>query len=152
MKHTNQLQLFEIDNTMYIEKESDTIVCRHCNIKKDKKFFYIRNKVSEGTEPSRHSICQECVLEQKQIVKKLKEKNPFPVDSNYQCPLCLRDEKELKQNGRWKKQTPWTLDHCHDTQEFRGYICHDCNTALGRVLDDTNTLERCIKYLKGKIK
>jgi hypothetical protein len=151
VKHTNQLQLFEIDNTMYIEKESDTIRCRHCNIKKDKKFFDIRNKVAEGKEPSRHSICTECKINKEKTVKILKQTNPFPTDPNYQCPLCLRDEKELRRNGRWKKLTPWTLDHCHDTEKFRGYICHDCNTALGRVLDSTDTLKRCIKYLEGKL-
>jgi len=28
------------------------------------------------------------------------------------------------------------LDHCHDTDTFRGYICKHCNDGLGGFKDD----------------
>ena len=41
-------------------------------------------------------------------------------------------------------------DHCHDSGNFRGWLCMHCNTALGLVKDDPIILERMIAYLKEK--
>jgi hypothetical protein len=40
------------------------------------------------------------------------------------------------------------LDHCHRTGAFRGWLCHSCNTALGKLGDDIAGLQRAIDYLK----
>ena len=51
----------------------------------------------------------------------------------------------------WSADTEiWILDHCHFTNEFRGYICNNCNLALGRFNDDEKLLRKAIDYLKGK--
>ena len=42
----------------------------------------------------------------------------------------------------------WVLDHCHDTNTFRGYICQNCNTGLGGFRDDLTIIERAVIYLK----
>ena len=42
----------------------------------------------------------------------------------------------------------WVLDHCHDSQVFRGFLCHNCNLALGKLNEDIETLQRAINYLK----
>jgi len=39
------------------------------------------------------------------------------------------------------------FDHCHITGKFRGWICQRCNTALGFVKDNTETLQSLINYL-----
>lgn len=39
------------------------------------------------------------------------------------------------------------FDHDHATGEFRGWICHGCNAALGHVKDDIDRLEALIVYL-----
>ena len=36
----------------------------------------------------------------------------------------------------------------HKTGEFRGWICHNCNTALGLVNDDIQTLGLMLLYIK----
>jgi hypothetical protein len=41
------------------------------------------------------------------------------------------------------------LDHDHDTDEFRGWLCNDCNNALGKFRDSIDMLRRAINYLKG---
>jgi hypothetical protein len=41
------------------------------------------------------------------------------------------------------------LDHCHQTNTFRGWICNNCNLAIGLVKDNTQTLERIIEYLRN---
>ena len=40
------------------------------------------------------------------------------------------------------------LDHDHKTGKFRGWICHNCNTALGHAKDNIETLQGLINYLK----
>jgi len=39
------------------------------------------------------------------------------------------------------------FDHDHETGKFRGWICGRCNTALGLVDDNTEVLEKMIKYI-----
>jgi hypothetical protein len=47
----------------------------------------------------------------------------------------------------WKGD--WHVDHCHKTGQIRGILCHNCNTALGRVKDDPDILQALIKYLES---
>ena len=39
------------------------------------------------------------------------------------------------------------LDHNHKTGEFRGWICHRCNLALGLFKDNIGLLKATIEYL-----
>lgn len=52
------------------------------------------------------------------------------------CPLCKRGPKVL------------VRDHDHLSGKQRGHICHSCNLLLGRVGDDTDTIESLKKYLQ----
>lgn len=80
-------------------------------------------------------------------------------DKDYACPICERHEKDIvnsiyrvdKDYNVYKPnlKTPWCLDHDHDTGEVRGWLCHKCNTGLGRFKDSIKYLERAIKYLRG---
>ena len=45
------------------------------------------------------------------------------------------------------KEGPTMLDHCHVTGRFRGWLCHDCNTGLGKLGDDTASVRRALAYL-----
>lgn len=40
------------------------------------------------------------------------------------------------------------FDHDHSTGKFRGWICLNCNTALGHVRDDVEVLKKLILYLE----
>lgn len=42
------------------------------------------------------------------------------------------------------------VDHCHTTGVVRALLCFSCNTALGHVQDNTDTLRRMIDYLNVK--
>lgn len=39
-------------------------------------------------------------------------------------------------------------DHCHDTGRFRGWLCRECNLALGHVQDSIDRLHKLIAYLE----
>lgn len=41
------------------------------------------------------------------------------------------------------------LDHNHDTNAIRDFLCNKCNIGLGYFQDDINLLENAFKYLKG---
>jgi len=40
------------------------------------------------------------------------------------------------------------FDHCHTYGHFRGWLCRECNLALGNVRDDANRLLKLVAYLK----
>ena len=41
------------------------------------------------------------------------------------------------------------LDHDHATGEFRGWLCHSCNTGIGKLGDSVEGLEQALAYLRG---
>jgi hypothetical protein len=53
------------------------------------------------------------------------------------CEICGTDKKLC-------------YDHNHDTKEFRGVLCHWCNSALGDFKDNPRILLNAVKYLKGR--
>lgn len=58
------------------------------------------------------------------------------------CPVCGRTPMGgLRGRGRI------CVDHCHQTGKIRGWLCDDCNVALGRVDDRIDILKNLIKYL-----
>lgn len=58
------------------------------------------------------------------------------------CAIC----GEL--SGSNNRKDRLAVDHCHVRNEFRGLLCHRCNTALGLFKDDVGNLESAIQYLK----
>ena len=41
------------------------------------------------------------------------------------------------------------VDHIHGTRLVRGYLCHGCNSGLGKLGDTIAGLEEAIAYLKA---
>ncbi|WP_406509368.1 endonuclease VII domain-containing protein [Streptomyces sp. NBC_00212] len=41
------------------------------------------------------------------------------------------------------------VDHCHKTGKVRGVLCFNCNSAIGKLGDDPNTVRRAAAYLEG---
>ena len=72
----------------------------------------------------------------------------MPKNTNYKCPICLGTSDKVNGLGG-KKSGAWVIDHCHETESFRGWLCHTCNRCLGGFKDDEDILKRAIKYLEG---
>ena len=51
------------------------------------------------------------------------------------CEMCSLDK-------------PLFMDHDHDSGQFRGWLCTQCNTGLGKLGDSIEGLERAIAYLR----
>lgn len=41
----------------------------------------------------------------------------------------------------------WNVDHDHATGRVRGIICHNCNTAIGKLGDTLEGVLRAVRYL-----
>lgn len=62
------------------------------------------------------------------------------------CPVCGR-----KPIGGNRGKGRICVDHCHKTGKIRGWLCDDCNVALGRVDDRIDILKNLIKYLRKNV-
>lgn len=78
--------------------------------------------------------------------KELRKKHGPPPE-NHICPICTRSESEISSGGG-NKSTRWVLDHNHETNKFRGWLCHNCNMGIGAFKDNQEILSKAIEYLK----
>lgn len=61
---------------------------------------------------------------------------------NGKCAICGISHLELTERI--------SIDHCHETGNFRGLLCSCCNRLLGSARDNQNILENAIQYLKKR--
>lgn len=63
-------------------------------------------------------------------------------EQEHRCAICRRQDFGASTKKRW------SLDHDHNTNKFRGLLCHTCNLLLGYAKDDVGTLRHAIEYLE----
>ena len=71
-------------------------------------------------------------------MRTLRKYAPRPIPE--QCEICGAFGKDFKKGLNY--------EHNHNTGKFRGWVCTRCNTVMGMVKDNTETLFKIIKYLK----
>jgi hypothetical protein len=74
----------------------------------------------------------------------------YDLRRKYGITAAEYDELEKKQEGRCLiclEDRPLHVDHCHTTGVVRGLLCQACNTAIGKLGEDTERLNRAIDYL-----
>jgi hypothetical protein len=91
------------------------------------------------------SECKECGKKQNKIRNELKKLHGQP-PKDYNCPVCKREYNDIQYLGT--KKNNWCLDHDHKTGKFRGWLCHDCNKALGFFKDDVSLMKSAIEYVE----
>ena len=50
--------------------------------------------------------------------------------------------------GRAEPTRALAIDHDHETGKFRGWLCTQCNTGLGKFGDNTEGLKKALDYLE----
>ena len=109
--------------------QTPTKKCRKCSQEKALEEF----PLFSGQECGRKNTCKRCSNELASVRRRLRKHHPIPPPGS--CPACGRDTHK------------WVLDHCHHTDEFRGYICDSCNLGFGKFDDDPNMIQRALNYL-----
>ena len=135
-----QLELFKKLSYSHYE---DGLECNNCGIVQPVDNF---PRMPSGEIKRR---CNTCKRNQSVLVRHLKTLHPYP-DDTYCCPICDRGIKELEKKGQLRLKS-WVLDHCHDTETFRGWVCSNCNTGLGAFKDDVKRITRAKNYLENHI-
>lgn len=116
--------------------------CSKCSFELDVKEF----SPSSGGRYLRPE-CKSCAKKLAKRREELKKEHGYP-DSSYTCPICLKDENKLKGTGG--NASIWVVDHNHETDSFRGFLCHNCNRGIGVFQDSVARLQRAIVYLNDK--
>lgn len=78
-------------------------------------------------------------------------KNQFIFLANsYKLDAGLIERVYKEANGRCQlcgKKRKLVLDHCHETGVLRGFICMSCNSGLGHLGDNKDSLLLAVEYL-----
>ena len=127
-------------STLWGEEIIATKICAKCKKELPLNFFAKAN----GNYP--RSECRMCGTKQAKIREELKKQHQKP-GKDYICPVCNRGFKDIEFLGN--RKGGWCLDHDHKTGQFRGWLCHSCNKALGFFKDDTILLKSAIDYIEN---
>ncbi len=64
------------------------------------------------------------------------------------CAICLDALPALMSYEN--RRRGYAIDHNHETGQFRGILCVNCNTLLGMAKDSKKVLSNAISYLENK--
>ena len=133
-----QLLLFSVEDSTK-EQTKTTKVCSQC--KKElplSKAYFNENVNDKGVVDRFKHICRSCVSNNSRVIRELRKVAP-PVPEC--CELCNKPFREVKPKDIH-------LDHCHETQSFRGWLCKPCNVGLGMLGDNIEGLNKATDYLR----
>lgn len=124
------------------EKDKRTMLCRKCGVvhpvshfgKRAVEYEFGYCPVGSASVTGSARYCKSCAKEYAKA-KYLAHKMAPPKPSTCQCCGDAKQPKELH------------MDHCHETGDFRGWVCRNCNQGLGQLGDNVEGLTKAIKYL-----
>lgn len=113
---------------------NETRICILCYQEKDINQFEITTQTR--TKTYRKSGCRSCIKTRRIVEKDLQKIYGRTRPTGTPCDNCGKTSSRL------------SLDHCHDTGEFRGWLCQPCNTSIGVLGDDIDSLKKAVAYLE----
>lgn len=102
--------------------------CRLCNQYKTLEHFS-----SNGRKNAVENRCKECIKLNAWIRRELKKTAPPKPNK---CECCGKQTDVL------------CIDHCHNSLEFRGWICAPCNRGIGQLGDNIEGIKKALTYLE----
>tara|TARA_R100001143_G_scaffold62311_1_gene65276 strand:+ start:795 stop:1397 length:603 start_codon:yes stop_codon:yes gene_type:complete len=127
-----------------IGKATDMRPCKECKRVLGVTAFTTSNIRQDGSYYLMN-MCRECgnkVRQEQRIVAKNAPPAPDYCDSCYKPVLPL-------EGGRAGQNVKLQVDHIHGTHIFRGWICSNCNSGMGKLGDDLKGLLHCVLYLEN---
>ena len=97
-----------------------------------------RAKMSEEQRAHEREVNR---LSKKALLYGLSKDQVLAEEAKTHCPICGTEFTKERKSQR-------CFDHCHSTGQFRGVICLRCNTALGMMNDNVQSLKNAITYLE----
>jgi hypothetical protein len=119
----------------------ETKICRDCKEEKPIEQFSVNRKFYREDLPEKHyairrPACDSCRNKKLKIGK---EKKFWHRPINLTCPIC--HDEVLGSYAR--------LDHNHHTGKIRGWICDNCNTAIGKLKESSEVIQRAMEWIKN---
>lgn len=114
-------------------------VCVKCGVRQPEENFTVANGGGY-----RRTECNSCRNYSAKLRDKLRAVHKHP-EGDYECPICKRSVDDIPYAGRG---SGLVLDHCHETEQFRGWLCDYCNRGLGAFNDSLERLQNAIEYLR----
>ena len=111
-------------------------LCVECGKMLDSSTGYVNSKSQRTGKLYLNSACKPCHNHRVQVVAKLKQKHVQP-PAGSPCECCGRVSKLF-------------LDHSHDTDEFRGWICRECNSSIGLMGDSIEGVRKALAYMETR--
>lgn len=111
------------------------------------KAYYEKNKVKAFAQSKQW--CKENPEIRKLVVDNHNRKKrgmPLPLwPEPAACELC--EKPETRKHHKTGRVSGLSLDHCHETGVFRGWLCFNCNSTLGKVRDSSDLLLKMAAYI-----
>ena len=127
-----QLELFDSKAT---RNESGHLrICIKCKEEKSLEDFFTAYRKKDG-QPGKAYTCNACKKKLDATVRELRKTHVPPEDSKCECCGDI---------------TKLCLDHDHITEQFRGWLCLNCNHGLGKFKDNPEVLIRAAEYLNER--
>tara|TARA_A100001388_G_C28533003_1_gene386476 strand:+ start:42 stop:518 length:477 start_codon:yes stop_codon:yes gene_type:complete len=126
--------------------------CVGCKVSKPltKEYFGIVYRALNGKPPRFTNKCNSCMKVGGKLIREWKKNNPLP--ENHSCPICGCTEFEiLEETGSYQysniNRGLMNVDHDHERNIVRGWICTYCNNMLARARDNAKILINGALYL-----
>ncbi len=132
--------------------------CRNCGEVKPLDEFYNQAKSKDGKQ----YICKLCDAARNKAYREADperrsmQRHRSKLKLNYGITVEQYDEMLEAQGGvcaccgapdPGRGDNRLFVDHCHDSDEIRGLLCHKCNTGIGMLGDNLDGLWQAMLYL-----